>query len=106
MKGLVVIGAVVALTAVAPDLWASTVISSPQFSAGPQTLLLEGPVESIDEKNGTSVVLGQKLSVRLPDGVVVGDAVSILRTWSESWRADGHDSTSARVSRARESWWC
>ncbi|MBS0417483.1 MAG: hypothetical protein JSR66_07200, partial [Proteobacteria bacterium] len=75
MKGLVVIGAVVALTAVTSDLWASSVVRAPQVSA--QRLLLEGPVESINEKNGTTVVLGQKLSVRLPEGVVVGDSVSI-----------------------------
>ena len=77
MKGLVVIGAVVTLTAVAPDLWASSVTRSPQVSTGQQGLLLEGPVESINEKNGTAVVLGQKLSIKLPDGVIVGDQVSI-----------------------------
>ena len=77
MKGLVVIGAVVTLTAVAPDLWASPVTRSPQVSAGQQGLLLEGPVESINAKNGTVVVLGQKLSIKLPEGVTVGDQVSV-----------------------------
>jgi hypothetical protein len=80
MKGLIVVGAVVTLTAVAPDLWASSVTRPPQVSAGQQGLLLEGPVESINQKNGTAVVLGQKLSITLPEGVAVGDGVSVYGT--------------------------
>ena len=83
MKGLVVIGAVVTLTAVTPDLWASSVARVPQASAEQQRLLLEGPVESINEKNGTAVILGQKLAVKLPNGVVVGDSVSVYGTLND-----------------------
>jgi hypothetical protein len=75
MKGLVTIGVAVALAAVTPDLWASSAAAGP--SAGQPSLLLVGPVESISEKNGTAVVLGQKLSVALPESVVVGDSVSV-----------------------------
>src|SRR5882757_3595419 len=73
MKGLVVIGAAVVLSAATSGLWASSVTGTSQAP----TLLLTGPVESINEKTGTAVVLGQKLFVQLPATVVVGDSVSV-----------------------------
>jgi hypothetical protein len=85
MKGLVVIGAVVVLTTATPDLRASSVTRPPQAIEGQPSLLLAGPVESISEKNSTAVVLGQKLLVELPEGVVVGDSVSVYG----KLRADG-----------------
>ncbi|HWM66772.1 MAG TPA: hypothetical protein VNO35_09310, partial [Steroidobacteraceae bacterium] len=77
MKGLVMIGAAVVLSAATSDLWASSVTGTSQAIVGQPTLLLAGPVESISEKNGTAVVLGQKLFVQLPESVVVGDSVSV-----------------------------
>jgi hypothetical protein len=77
MKGLVMIGAAVVLSAATSDLWASSVTGTSQAIVGQPNLLLAGPVESISEKNGTAVVLGQKLFVQLPESVVVGDSVSV-----------------------------
>jgi hypothetical protein len=78
MKSVLLIGAVAALIAGTTELWASSATGSTQAVSEQFTLVLAGPVESINDKDGTAVVLGQKLLLGQRDGVAVGDAVSVF----------------------------
>jgi Domain of unknown function (DUF5666) len=79
MKVLFVV-AVVALTSGGTTVWGSTNTPSTKTAAQQPRLVLVGPVEAIDEKDSTAVVLGQKLSVGHLDSIAVGDNVSVFGT--------------------------
>src|SRR5438270_13993992 len=72
MNRRIAAGVVAALVTGSSVLLGLPAIASPEHIQ----LLLAGPVESINEKDGTLVVLGQKLSIS--PGVTVGDAVSVF----------------------------
>ena len=75
MKGLIVIAAFTTLSASSASLWAS-----PSTNEQSGRLLLAGPVESVEKKTGTAVVLGQRLPLSRLGSVNVGDTVSVYGT--------------------------
>ena len=75
MKGLFIIAAFTTLSATSATLWAS-----PSTNEQSEPALLAGPVESIEKKTGTAIILGQKLPLDRLGSIIVGDAVSVYGT--------------------------
>ena len=63
------------LSATSATLWAS-----PSTNEQSGRLLLAGPVESVEKKTGTAIILGQKLPLDRLGSIIVGDAVSVYGT--------------------------